>query len=252
MTDQEKNLNLLAKYLGVRDVNSLTSKDLYAKYKIHQADVMVLFGGSILAGGDVLAKAIQEKVAKHYVIVGGQGHTTQTFREVVHDLTGIETFGLTEAEIFNAYIKEKYRVQADLLETKSTNCGNNITNLLALLKENQISCNSIILCQDATMQRRMDAILKKYSDIKIINYATYQVEIKQKEIVPCPLGMWKLDRYIELLMGEIPRLMDDENGYGPKGKDYLVHVDIPKDVYNAFLQLTNDFNIRIANEKYAS
>ena len=250
--DQEENLNFLAKYLGMRDVASLTQKDLYDQYQIYQADVMVLFGGSILAGGDVFAQAIQEKVAKKYVIVGGAGHTTQTFREVVHDLTGLETSNLTEAEIFNAYIKQKYGVQADVLETKSTNCGNNITNLLALLKEKQISCDSIILCQDATMQRRMDATFRKYAHAKIINFATYQVEIKKKKIVPCPLGMWKLDRYIELLMGEIPRLQDDKNGYGPKGKGYLVHVDIPKNVYNAFLQLTNDFNIRVANEKYAS
>ena len=30
----------------------------------------------------------------------------------------------------------------------------------------------------------------------------------EKEI----LGMWDINRYISLLMGEIPRLSDDENG----------------------------------------
>ncbi|WP_029319052.1 hypothetical protein [Butyrivibrio sp. AE3004] len=29
-------------------------------------------------------------------------------------------------------------------------------------------------------------------------------------------GMWNLDRYVNLLMGEIPWLQDDINGYGPK------------------------------------
>lgn len=138
---------------------------------------------------------------------------------------------LTQKDLYDQYPI----YQADVLETKSTNCGNNITNLLALLKEKQISCDSIILCQDATMQRRMDAIFRKYAHAKIINFATYQVEIKKKKIVSCPLGMWKLDRYIELLMGEIPRLQDNKNGYGPKKKGYLVHVDIPNNVYNAFL-----------------
>lgn len=39
---------------------------------------MVLFGGSIIAGGDILAEAIQNEVAKKNIIVGGAGHTTET------------------------------------------------------------------------------------------------------------------------------------------------------------------------------
>ena len=31
-------------------------------------------------------------------------------------------------------------------------------------------------------------------------------------------------------MGEIQRLRDDENGYGPRGKGFLGHVDIPDEV----------------------
>ena len=43
---------------------------------------MVLFGGSIIAGGDILAEAIQNEVAKKNIIVGGAGHTTETLRNV--------------------------------------------------------------------------------------------------------------------------------------------------------------------------
>ena len=50
------------------------------KIGINQADVMVLFGGSIIAGGDILAEAIQNEVAKKNIIVGGAGHTTETLR----------------------------------------------------------------------------------------------------------------------------------------------------------------------------
>ena len=42
--------------------------------------------------------------------------------------------------------------------------------------------------------------------------------------------MWNIDKYIELLMGEIPRLTDNINGYGPQGKDFIAHVDIPQEV----------------------
>ena len=41
----------------------LTPEQLYRKYQIRQADVLVLFGGSILCGGDVLADAMKRDVA---------------------------------------------------------------------------------------------------------------------------------------------------------------------------------------------
>ena len=66
--------------------------------------------------------------------------------------------------------------------------------------------------------------------------------------------MWDIDRYITLLMGEIPRLADDEDGYGPKGAGYIAHIDIPEDVKNAFLILKQIYGdkVRKANPLYAS
>ena len=55
-------------------------------------------------------------------------------------------------------------------------------------------------------------------------------------------------------MGEIPRLSDDENGYGPKGANYIVHVDIPENVMIAFEELKTVYGseTREANPLYAS
>ncbi|MNI99050.1 hypothetical protein D3C73_1580300 [compost metagenome] len=47
-------------------------------------------------------------------------------------------------------------------------------------------------------------------------------------------GLWDMQRFISLIMGEIPRLKDDENGYGPNGKGFIGHVDIPKEVLEAY------------------
>ena len=78
----------------MRDVEYLNSAALMAKYSIPQADVFVLFGGSILAGGDLLAQAIKDRIAKVYVIVGGAGHTTEALRQRVHnEYPAIETAG---------------------------------------------------------------------------------------------------------------------------------------------------------------
>ena len=237
-------INVLGQFLGMRDVDCLNSASLHEKYGIRQADVFVLFGGSILAGGDLLAQAIRDQIAKVYVIVGGAGHTTETLRQTVHsEYPAIETGGLPEAEIFQRYLKEVYSCEADHLETKSTNCGNNITFLLELLEKNKIKCSSIILCQDATMQRRMDAVLRKYASdgLTIINYASYRASVTAKNEEPAYSedihGMWDMERYLNLLMGEIPRLRDDENGYGPKGKNFIAHVDIPETVQDACEQL---------------
>lgn len=254
-------INVLGKFCGMRDVDCLDRESLLKKYGIPQADVFVLFGGSILAGGDVLAEAIRNRIAKVYVIVGGAGHTTKTLRQIVHsEYPGIETAGLPEAEIFQKYIREVHSCEADYLESKSTNCGNNITYLLELLRENNVRHSSIILCQDATMQRRMDAGLRKYAgdDLTIINFASYKALVMAEDdhlMYSEPIhGMWDVDRYVNLLMGEIPRLNDDANGYGPKGKGFIEHVDIPEIVHDAFHHLKTVYGdmTREADPRYKS
>lgn len=42
--------------------------------------------------------------------------------------------------------------------------------------------------------------------------------------------LWETERLCELLVGEVARLKDDENGYGPKGKGFIGHVDVPVEV----------------------
>ena len=68
------------------------------------------------------------------------------------------------------------------------------------------------------------------------------------------VGMWEMDRYVELLLGEIPRLSDRAEGYGPNGKNYIAHVDIPDEVQRAFETLvkSSGVNVREANPLYAT
>lgn len=253
-------INILGEFCGKRDVPALTREELKRAYGMEQADVMVLFGGSILCGGDVLAEAMKNQVAKKYVIVGGEGHTTETLRVKMHEeFPDIMTEGKPEAQVFEAYLEHRFGLHADYLECSSTNCGNNITFLLELLEKNQIPFQSMIMCQDATMQRRMEAGLRKYApDTTIINFAAYRVTVLERDgrlEYDRPIwGMWEMDRYISLLMGEIPRLSDDPEGYGPRGKDFIARVDIPAEVADAFRKLKENYgsNIRQANPLYAS
>jgi uncharacterized SAM-binding protein YcdF (DUF218 family) len=258
-----ENINILNDFLGKRDIDTLSSNALAEKYKVSQTDLLILFGGSIAYGCDVVGEAISNNIAKNFMIVGGEGHTTESLRRAIYNVfPEIETTGKMEADIMSEYLKRKYDIDKILIERNSTNCGNNITYALEVMKQNKLSPNNIIIVQDSTMQRRMDAGFRKYlqdSKVEVINFASYKVkvEVKSGKIVIEPSGiwgMWDLERYISLLMGEIPRLLDDADGYGPNGKNYIAHVDIPENVLKAFEELKSEYGdlVRAANPRYAS
>ena len=253
-----ESVNILGEFCGVRDLENLTQNDLKNKFSVEQADIAILFGGSILSGGDVFAEVMKNNLAKKYIIVGGAGHTTENLRNVMHNVLK-KNFPdqATESEIFNQYLKEKYNLQADFLEIESTNCGNNITFLHELLKKNNLPYDSAILIQDSTMQRRMFATWRKQIGEQIlINFAAYKVKVIFSDgglkFEKIPAGMWTVEKYIELLMGEISRLQDSSEGYGPKGKNFIAHVEIPEKVFSAFNFLKKFFEIRKANPIFAN
>ena len=68
-----------------------------------------------------------------------------------------------------------------------------------------------------------------------------------------PEGMWPIDRYVTLLTREVPRLTDDANGYGPAGRGYIAHVEVPSEVRRAFTYLpeTVGFAARAADAQWA-
>ncbi len=259
LRQEARDLNVLARFLGQRDL-PLLSRDGVAAAST-QVDVAVLFGGSILAGGEVLADVMKAGIARTYVIVGGVGHTTETLRErarAVWPRIDVAS-GAAEAEIFDAYLREYHGMSADLLETRSTNSGNNITYLLELLESKGITAESFLLMQDATMMRRMVAGLRFHRpDAAVLAYATYAARVVADSgslsYEDEPLGMWGIERYRTLLMGEVPRLRDDASGYGPKGAGWIAHVDIPRDVEDAFARLraAHPEAVRVANSAYAS
>ena len=258
MTKIAEAVNIIGNFCGPRDIDELTAAALQDKYNIPRVDVAVLFGGSILAGGEVFAEIMKNKLAETYVIVGGAGHTTATLREKMAISLGKEFSSQScEAELFNEYLQEKHGLSADYLEKESTNCGNNIIFLLSLLEKENIPHDSILMVQDATMQRRMEATWRRYvSGGTVINYAAYRVKVTGSEeglaYEEEPAGMWDMDRYVELLMGDAQRLQDTPEGYGPRGKNFIAHVDMPPEVKEAFLYLQKFYRVREANSAYAT
>ena len=129
----------------------------------------------------------------------------------------------------------------DWIERDSRNFSDSIANALFILRENQVFPKTILIIQDAVMQRRAEEGLRKYlgDSVTLVSYAGYQVQVRVRDgglaFVPGDvLGMWEMDEYIALLLREIPRLRDDQEGYGPKGKDRIAHVEIPPEVLEAY------------------
>lgn len=256
-------VNILSKFLAVRDVASLDKGELKKKYGIEQADLLILFGASIVHGCDFAAKVYKDGIAKEMMIVGGEGHTTDTLRGAIHrKCPEFETAGKAESDIIAYYLGKKYGLNNFIIERESTNCGNNVSNALKVIEEKGMNPKYIVILQDSSMQLRMDAGFRKlwgHRDVEIINYASYYVRVVIKDGALAfedndIESLWDIDHFITLQMGEIPRLSDNGSGYGPKGKDFIAHVDIPADVQEAFDYLTaySDRTVRKANDKWRS
>ena len=239
--------NTIGAWCGMRDADRLTPG---------MADLFVLFGGGVAGTLDTLAAAMDMQVADHYAIVGGRGHATfglvraieTEFVDWDSEICPRPDLALSsEAEMLQAFLQQRYGKSVDFLECRSTNCGENVSfllDILSILAKVTYRPVSIVFSQDAVMQRRMDATYRRqvqdrpdFRDTPLINWAAYTCEVAVEDgslvFVDDPSGMWEMDHYLRLLSGEVTRLTDDERGYGPKGADFLVHVDVPAEVVAA-------------------
>ncbi|WP_432491309.1 ElyC/SanA/YdcF family protein [Kineococcus gypseus] len=251
-------VNALVRFCARRDVPVLTREAVVGALG-GVADVAVLFGGSVLGGADVFAAGVRDGIARHSLVVGGQGHTTDVLRREVADRLGWRDVAeATEADLFERYLRERHGIAVDLLERTSTNCGSNVTAALALLRERGVPHERLVLVQDATMQQRMDAGLRRHApSTRIVNHASHRTLVEHADgvlrYVDPPVGMWPLQRYVSLLLGEVDRLTDDAHGYGPAGRGFVAHVDVPAEVHRAaaHLRAHGGFTARAADPRWA-
>ena len=252
--------NTIGDFLARRDIVDLTPTAMQAALGKTQADVLIVFGGMIPHGYDIAAKVWQSGLAKHLLLVGGIGHTTACVRGAIAErMPEIAGEGRPEAAMMADYFAKAHGITDAILETQSTNCGNNVTYALEVLQEHGIDAHSALIMQDSTMQCRMAATFAKAAPaMNIINYAPYRPAVIVNEYRLCYRmdywGMWRMDHYLSLLLGEIRRLHDDKDGYGPQGKDYIAHVALPTNILRVTELLTKSglAEVREANPLYSS
>lgn len=246
-------INEISKFLAVRDIAKLDSVELEKAFGIRKVDVLILLGNSIPYTIKCAVEAYKNNLCDRILINGGIGHSTEILREQIRKdekFNCIQVENRAEADIFFDIMTKIYDVPENkiIVENQSTNCGDNALKAVNLLKKLDISYSSLLLVQDPTMQLRTYASFKKHvdnKDVKIINYAPFipainsDLKLTNRDID----GIWDEKRYLELIMGEIPRLRDDINGYGPCGKNFIFHVDVPNEIeeyYNKLKVLIED------------
>lgn len=154
-----------------------------------------------------------------------------------------------------------------IVEDESTNCGANAACTRAILKKHGVhSPLRITIAQDPTMSRRTKASFEKVYEHdnyypEILSWPTFVPHVKvssstgkdepfdydiESLTAEQVLGLWDRQRFMSLLVGEIPRLRDDADGYGPKGKGFISHVDIPEAVERAWQILSHHVQPRAA------
>jgi uncharacterized SAM-binding protein YcdF (DUF218 family) len=190
-----------------------------------RVDVLLLFGGSLPDAWDSAADLVQQDRVGTLVLVGGVGHTTDALREVLGES---DQSAESEADLMAAYLRREHGVTDVLLERRSRNCGENVVLARDEVLAAGLSPRTVALVQDPSMQRRMDAVFRlAWPEATGLNR-------------PGPRRgrwAWPQDRWVALVMGEVPRLRDDEDGYGPNGAGFQAHVDVPPEVESAHAAL---------------
>ncbi|KAF3347762.1 Alpha-1,3-mannosyltransferase alg-2 [Verticillium dahliae VDG2] len=255
-------INTLSSFLPLEQLRDAAATN-------HRFDVIVLCGSAILSLGEDVFSALSgaDPVLKQrnliLVICGGIGHSTSLMYAamIAERWSGLLVKTPDDGDLA---VPQEAFAPTIIVEDKSTNCGANELETKALLGARGFtSPRSIVVVQDATMSRRTAACFEKAYEgigkegpvvvawptlvpVVTLSHASLEpsnsvddgaAHFEFDEAGPTGVrkaGLWDMRRFLDLLVGEIPRLRDDENGYGPRGKGFIGHVDVPVEVEEAW------------------
>lgn len=249
-------INVVAKFLSDAQVEDLSS--------VPPVDCIVLCASAVLYGAEQVFDALSRRpsITKCLVLCGGIGHSTllmygaikrhPRYSKIAQNVRNLPEARMLEKILDEFYSRAKITREGCtiLLEDQSTNCGQNASCSRNVL--DQAGFQAIKTCtivQDPTMMRRTRASFEKvYEDasspVSFLSCPVFVPEVRlscesllEYDTLVEPSGLWDQTRFLELIMGEIPRLRDDESGYGPEGKGFIAYVDVPYEVESAWSRL---------------
>ncbi|KAL4752521.1 hypothetical protein BDW72DRAFT_202205 [Aspergillus terricola var. indicus] len=245
-------INLLAGYLSNPQ---LQFEDLPSTPPV---DCIVICASMVLHRAEALFHALQGNpfLTKALVLCGGVGHSTQYIYDAVAQHSRFSSISndiqcLPEAWVLERILDTFFDQAAIaskgcriLIEDRSTNCGENALFSRRVLDDAGLqNLRRCVLIQDPTMMRRTVASFQK----------TYEERTQMPLFLSCPLlvprvarseepegtlryavsevGLWPLERFISLILGEIPRLKD-------------MRMEVLVDIEAAWTRLRAYFDIR--------
>lgn len=199
-----------------------------------RADVGVLMGTSVLAAADTVARGFAAGAFPRVLVTGGVGHSTEFLRDEVrrhHPDIGVE--GRGEAEILGDLLgRLSVPRECVLVETAATHTGENARFALDMLEGHE----RLVIVQDPTMQLRshLTFVKERGSADGLVSFAPFvpRVHVVDGDLAVDPPA-WPWERFLALVLGEVPRLRQ----YGPMGRGFIAHVDIPPPVADAHERL---------------
>ncbi|PVH79682.1 hypothetical protein DL98DRAFT_515939 [Cadophora sp. DSE1049] len=263
MSSNSSDVNLVAKFLAHPQVPSVTAAE--------PVDCIVICASAVLHQATVLFRALESRpiLTKTLVLCGGIGHSTPLIyaavskHPVYHELAS-DIEGKPEARVLEAILQKHFDIDKItsqgcriIVEDQSTNCGANASKTRELLvKEGVPVPKSMVLVQDPTMALRTVAAFEKTfeEEVSVGRLVVKSAPIFVPRMKDGSEGrtawdvddveaeeLWDVDRFYDLIIGEIPRLRDNVNGYGPGGKGFIVHVDVPAEIEEAWSKLKEKF-----------
>ncbi|MBO0446806.1 hypothetical protein IGJ55_001385 [Enterococcus sp. AZ170] len=223
-------------------INFLSAKEkVTGKY-----DLAILAGNSLPYLADELIHLYKQEMVSAVMLVGGIGHATPFLR---HNFQrkGIKLAAASETEMYLEYFKLKYGLDKMLFLTEqtSTNSGENAVFSLNIIKAAGLNPKKVLLLQDPLLQRRIKATFEKEWQNTDTLFTNYVPIVPFIQSFSDPLlfeddqlnGLWSKEYFLSLVLGEIPRLRNDEFGYGPNGANYIDAIEIPESVNQSYEKL---------------
>lgn len=239
----------------------LAQDDLSGSRQHLDVDVVILAGNAVIPTIEAACQiAAQREIP--LLISGGIGHSTAFLYSAIGSHPRYHTLqveGRAEASILADIARAFWQIpEAHLwVEDQSTNCGENARFSWNMLKRHHRTTGRVVVVQDPTMQRRTMATFARVCRDEPVSpqwvshpgfTPTLQNGKEGVEFSEGNTGLWPVDRYLSLVMGELPRLYDDANGYGPAGRDFIAHVEFPEAVTVAWRQLQQDPVLKVARK----
>lgn len=251
-----EDVNTISTFLSHEQVRLDSSSDT------QHYDAIVLCVSAIFHCAETLFEAIQQRgssLTPTLILCGGIGHSTPhlytavaqnpRYAQLAERINGLPEAQVMEKILNTCYPADNAGVNV-LIEDQSTNCGANATETKKLLRKHGISVfgKRVLIIQDPTMSLRTKMSFENaFEDDQVVfeacpTFVPKAIEVDGRLRFDESGGvreeqLWDMDRFLGLILGEIVRLRDDENGYGPRGKGFIGHADVPEAVLEAYTRL---------------